>query len=366
MKRERILIFNPFGIGDVLFTSPLIANLRSVFPAAHLAYLCNRRTQPILTNNSLIGRVHVFEKDEWRKIKRQSKLKFAKHVLGFFGELKREKFDLVFDLSLNSQYGAFLKMAGIKNRIGYNFKKRGRFLTDSFDLPDGYRHKHMVEYYLSLLALIKVKPGNCRMEYFLATQDIEFSKMIMEKYHFGEKPLVGIIPGGGASWARDAFKKRWPADKFASLAKKIIYGLRADVVIFGSRDEYDLCSHIESELNFKVINLCGKITLNQFAALCARCKLIVTNDGGPLHVAVALEIPTVSLFGPVDEKVYGPYPLSDKHIVVKEDLKCRPCYQCFRLPPCEHEYKCIQGIDVERVFSSCQKLLHPPSLQNNI
>jgi ADP-heptose:LPS heptosyltransferase len=107
----------------------------------------------------------------------------------------------------------------------------------------------------------------------------------------------------------------------------------------------------------KPINLTGKTTLEEFSAVLSRLRLLVTNDGGPLHMATALGVKTVSIFGPVDERVYGPYPDSDKHLVVTNEIQCRPCYRKFRLPECVRDKVCINAVSIEDVYQSVRRLL---------
>jgi ADP-heptose:LPS heptosyltransferase len=124
---QKILVFNPFGIGDVLFSTPLVRNLKTKFPKAAIDYLCNRRSAPLLELNPFLNKVMIFEKDEWRRTLKRSKLSFIKEYINFYRKIRLNSYDLMFDLSMNSQYGLFFKLAGIPARIGYDYKGRGRF-----------------------------------------------------------------------------------------------------------------------------------------------------------------------------------------------------------------------------------------------
>ena len=91
--------------------------------------------------------------------------------------------------------------------------------------------------------------------------------------------------------------------------------------------------------------------IREMAALCKRCELVICSEGGPLHIAASQGVRTISIFGPVDEKAYGPYPKTEKNIVITSDADCRPCYKKFKLPECEHK-KCLENISVEEVFGA--------------
>lgn len=366
MGYNRILIFNPFGIGDVLFVTPLIRNLREFFPDSYIAFLGNRRVYDLMIDNPLINRVYIYEKDEWRKLWKTSKKDFFKRFMSFYNLLRKENFDLIFDLSLNSQYHNFFRFIGIPTRVGYNFRNRGRSLTHKIRLGnEGYCDKHMVEYYLALLGLIGLSPKKYNMECYFNRDVYKEIEHIIDLATFKDKVLVGVIPGGGASWGKDAYKKRWPKEYFISLIREL---QKKDVVIaiFGSLSEKELCSEIAGCVGNNVLNFAGMLSLQQFCAFLSLSKLLITNDGGPLHLAVSLGVNTISLFGPVNEQVYGPYYLgSDKsHIVITKDVKCRPCYQRFRMPECHNAMECLRGLKVERVLSAVDELLNKLSDEN--
>ena len=109
------------------------------------------------------------------------------------------------------------------------------------------------------------------------------------------------------------------------------------------------------------LDLTGKLNLKELAAVINESKLLICNDGGPLHMAAALGVKTVSVFGPVDEAVYGPYPPDAKHVVVKKDLPCRPCYKDFRFTGCVNNRRCLEGITVDEVYGQIKGLLQPAS-----
>lgn len=354
---KKILLINPFGIGDVLFTTPIIHTLKDTFPLAKIGYLCNRRVAPILETNPYLDFIYVYERDEFEAVRKKSYFSWIKNNLLFLNQIKKERFDLAIDFSLNSQYGFFSWYAGIKQRMGYDFKKRGRFLTQKIKLL-GYSDKHIVEYYAELLKYLGLelkyknlelylkKGDNRKVEEILVGESIEHSDL-----------LVGIIPGAGTSWGRDAYFKHWPAENFARVADKIIENYQAKIIIMGNYSETEIAKKVAENMRYEAIDLAGKTAIGEFAALLSKTRLIITNDGGPLHMAVALGINSVSIFGPVDDIVYGPYPPSSNHIVIKKDIPCRPCYQQFRIPACYYDRECIKSISVEEVFDAVRRLL---------
>lgn len=353
---RKILIINPFGIGDVLFTTPIIHTLKDKFKDVKIGYLCNRRTADLLEGNPYINYVFVYERDEFEAIRKKSFFAWLKNILGFLNQIKKEHFDLALDFSLNTQYGFFSWLAGIKERIGYNFKNRGGFLTQKVPLI-GYSDRHIVEYYAALLKYLGIDLKYRKLELYLKAEDLKRTEELLAKEGLRQSDLlVGIIPGAGRSWGRDAYLKHWPAENFARLADKIIENYQAKIIIMGDYFEKEIAKNIIGGMRHEAVDFSGMMTIGGLAALLSKVNLVITNDGGPMHMAVALGIKTVSVFGPVDERVYGPYPPSDKHIVIKKDISCRPCYQNFKMPICAQDRECIKSIDVDTVLKAIRRL----------
>lgn len=346
----KILIVNPFGIGDVLFSTPLISNLKEAYPQSYLGYICNIRAKDVLRNNPQIDEIFVFEKDKYRNLWKQGKFKCIKNFFSFLIQIKKRNFDVVIDLSLGYHYSFFLWLIGIKKRLGYNYRNRGRFLTHKIDIS-GYNDKPIADYYLDLLKFLNIQPKKFPLTMNVSEKDKSWADDFFKANDLKEKDLiVGIIPAGGASWGRDFSYRHWPWENYTRLGERLITGLNAKIIIFGDSSEADICRQVQNTLKGNSVNACAKTSLKQFAACLAKCKLVICNDGGPLHVAVSQDVMTVSIFGPVDEKVYGPYPPASKHIVVIKNMDCRPCYGKFKLPVCPNNRICLRGLSVDEVF----------------
>ena len=358
MKTKKILIFNPFGIGDVLFTTPLIRNLKENIEAVSITYLCNRRVEPLLKSNPYLDNVFVFEKDEWKKLAKESRFDFLTYLVSFFCKIRKEHFDMVFDLSLNSRYGFFLMLAGISKRIGFNFKNRGRFLTQKIDIQDGYSNQHVAHYYLNLLKFLEITPKEYKFDLTISEENLAKAKEILGNVSFSEaKHLVAVCPGSGDSWGGTAYYKRWPPEYFLKLCQDLQEELGVQIILLGSQAETDICEYVHTNLKAKALNLCAKISLEESCALISLCKLLITNDGGPFHIAQALGKKAIVLYGPVNEKVYGPYPNAENSIIFTADVSCRPCYKAFKFKGCPYDKKCLRDIKVEEVFSAAKKIL---------
>jgi len=355
---RKFLIINPFGIGDCLFTTPVVNALKKRYPGCFVGYWCNERVGELLKKSIGVDKIFPLSRGDIKRVYKGFKRVTA--LVSLIQQIKRERFDVAFDYSLDSRYGLWSKLAGIKKRIGFDYKGRGRFLTDKVSL-DGYSNKHAVEYYLELLKFMDPlephgrSPLKVTYQLTVSKENSALAKKILAESGIkSSDTVIGIAMGGGASWGRDAIYKQWPAERFGELAHRIMKETGARVVLLGSADEKRLVE-IASARNDGV-DLTGKLNLEELAAVMKELKLLVCNDGGPLHMAVALGVSTVSIFGPVDEKVYGPYPPDEKHIVVKKDMPCRPCYKNFRFNGCANNRR-LEDISVDDVFEKVKKIL---------
>ena len=355
---KRFLIINPFGIGDVLFTTPLLRNIRDAFPGCFIGYWCNQRVEPLLKHNRCIDRVFALSRGDIKKIYGKSKLKGMAESLKLFCALKKAKFDISFDFSLDHRYTFITKLISVKERIGYDYKGRGRFLTKKIELS-GYNQKHVIEYYLDLLKFIGIKASARTMELVLPEAQFRQAGKIISALRSGVgERIVGIAPGAGASWGKDAYLKHWPAGNYAELADRLSQELGLKVLVLADESEKMIADNLAAAMKSAPLNLAGKTSLEELIGIIADLDLLITNDGGPLHIAVALGRKTVSFFGPVDPLVYGPFPADlRKHRVLSVQRECSPCYRNFRLDPCVNQRQCLEGITTQMAFDAVKKLL---------
>ncbi len=358
MSPQRILIVNPFGIGDVLFSTPLIRAVHRAFPDASLAYLCNRRTEQMLRWNANINELFIYEKDELVTLWKRQRHSGLRALLGLLRTIRARRFDLAIDLSLGERYSFLLTLLGIPRRIGFDYRHRGRFLTHRFAL-DGYHDQHVVDYYEQLLAMIGIRQCDRQLELTTHDDDQWAVEVMLEQLGVTKEQLViGLVPAGGISWGIQAHFRRWSKEGFLSVGRALSRRHGARILIFGESKDRDVCAELAREIGDAAIDLSGRTGLGQFVRFIARCGLVIANDGGPVHIAASQQVRTVSIFGPVDPNVYGPYPPSPRHrIVVLEGLACRPCYHRFRLPPCPYDRACLKLLEPDAVLDACEAAL---------
>lgn len=352
MEKKKILIINPFGIGDVLFSTPLVSAVKKEFRRCYIGYICNIRTEEILTTNPDIDEVFVFERDEYRELWKKSKLECVRKFYRFWSEIQRKRFNIAIDLSLGREYAFFCWLVGIKERRGFNYKGRGCFLTRKIPF-EGFNDKPVSEYYLEL---VSPRSGSLKTVLIPTYGDKGHINDFLKNSGIREEDvLVGVAPGGGAAFGKvKAYYKRWAPERFAGLAKKLTrLGVR--VVILWGPGEEGIVKLIQKEMGNKIL-LAPRTSIREMAVLMKRCKLVICNDGGMLHIARSQDTSTISIFGPTDDKVYGPYPASEKHAVIKSEADCRPCYKRFKLPECDTK-KCMEDISVEIIFNTIRRRL---------
>ena len=356
-KPGKILAVNPFGIGDVLFTTPVIKSLKDHYPECFIGYWSNSRVEPVLKNNPDINKIYTGNRGDLKKTYQESFFKGLRKSFELLWSIRKERFDICLDFSMDHRYSLFAKLIGIKRRIGFNYKGRGRFLTDRIQLS-GYQDKHVIEYYIDLLKFLDINPEDKRMRLEVSSSSLLKAENMLASYGVEENEIViGIAPGAGGSWGKNSIYKHWSALKFAQVADLLISKLKAKVLILGDESERNIADIIICSMVNKPIDLVGKTDLSLLPALIKSCSLLITNDGGPMHIAVALGVKSVSIFGPVSEINYGPYPTSAHNAVLKIDLPCRPCYKNFRLPVCDQDRQCLRSVEVDKVFEACRKLL---------
>jgi len=195
------------------------------------------------------------------------------------------------------------------------------------------------------------------LELHLPPQAYRQARDILKEYNISNAgPIIAICPGSGDSWGGSADFKRWPVENFSQLCRKILSELKCSVIILGSQSEEGVCRKVLENAP-GVVNLCGKLELDVFCALVELCDMMVTNDGGPLHISQALHKKSVAFFGPVDENVYGAYPDRSNVVTFVSAQDCRPCYRAFKFKGCAKDKRCLRDIDADKVFLAVKDLI---------
>ena len=354
----RFLIANPFGIGDVLFSLPLVRAIRAAEPDAFIGYLCNKRTEELVACWRELNWSHAFEKDEFRRRWKSSRRAGVRFLSETLGRVREQRFDLLVDLSLGWHTGFAGLLYGIRRRVGFNFRGRGRFLTEALPLQ-GFSSRPVADYYLDMLQPLGLpRPNRTTWDISLPEEAKQRADEYLQRNGLAGENLAAIVPGGGASWGPNARYKQWPPERFAQAAGHLAKRHQMKILLVGDTGEQTLCGEVAHRMSAPPAAIVQVPSLLTLAGILRRCRLALGNDGGTLHLAEAVGTPSVSIFGPVDPAVYGPPPGSGLlHRVVAKRLACRPCYRSFRFPPCPWDNACLKNLEVAAVTGAADELL---------
>lgn len=310
---KKILIFNVNWLGDVLFSTAAIRNIRRNFPQSFIACVIPSRCYPVLKGNPNLDEIIIFdEKDRHKGI-------FER--LNFVRGLREKDFDIAFLLHRSFSRALICRLAGIPKRIGYYTKKRGFLLTQKIK-PPPRDSLHRIDYYLNIIERAGLKVEDRYTEFYLNDEDIKSAREFLSKNLISDKDfIVAINPGG--NW----LSKRWPKEYWAELADKLIDGSGAKVVITGGHNDHTLAAQIKEKMKFKPIIACGVFNIKQLGALAKEASLFITADTGPMHIANSVGAKKIiAIFGPTSPEITGPYP-SKSAIILQKNVGCAiPCY----------------------------------------
>jgi len=337
VRRNKILIINVNWIGDVLFTTPFIRAVSEAYPDSYIACLLHPRCKEMLEDNPCLNEIIIYDEEG-----------IHKSILGkikLIWSLKKKKFDTAFILHRSFTKALIARLAGVKELVGYPTKKRSFLLTKVVEEPDEEVHK--VEYFLNIARAVGIKPGSDSYEFFTRRLDMEYAQDLMENNGIGKDgKLVVICPGG--NWN----PKRWPKENFAACADLLVKNLGVKILISGSPKDALLVNEIKGLMKTTPIILCGKTSLKQLAAIFKKASLVIANDTGTMHLAVAMKARTIALFGPTSPKLTGPYGASLYSVIYKNTNCDVPCYDF----SCR-DNSCMKEITVEDVAKEAERML---------
>ncbi len=345
MPPSSLLVIQTAFLGDAVLTTPLLGALREQFPKSRIVMLCTPEIADVFKKHPAVSEVLLFDKrgsehswaSKWKLIQR----------------LKKMQFDLAIIPHRSVTSALLAYCAGVPRRIGFSASQGRWFLTDVVPFRWGV---HDVERNLALLKVFGV--DNPSRDLWLKAEPETVQRVTDRLSKAGVHPfdkLVGI--NAGSVWAT----KRWIPEGFAAVADRLIRDAGVKVVFIGGPKDAETMQQILSFMKEKPINWVGETSLKELIAVIGRSQTFLTNDSGPLHIAVAARVPTVAIFGPTTREL-GFFPYGSGHVVLEKDLPCRPCSlhgqdRC----PLEH-FQCMKLITPEEVFTAVQKQLLASSI----
>jgi 3-deoxy-D-manno-octulosonic-acid transferase/heptosyltransferase-1 len=340
-----ILIVKLSAIGDVVHTLPSLAALRKLYPKAHITWVIEKASSDIIRDHPCLNRIIISKRKRWiENLKRLHDIKITiSEIRSFVKTLRARKYDLVIDFHGLFKSSLIVLLSSGKRKLGYDSMQElsGLFLNEKIFEDMG---KHAVKRYLDFPRYLGADVAE--PEFYISVKDenqIRVKKLLKAKKIEITEPFVAINPV--AFWDT----KLWEDDKFARLCDKIVEELKQKVVFTGSNGDGRI-KHIQSMMNSPSVNLEGQTTLRDLAYLYKLSRLLITTDSGPMHIAAAMNTPTVALFGPTDPSRTGPY--GKGHIVVRKKISCSPCF----LKKCDTK-RCMKEITVVKVFEAVKEIV---------
>jgi len=332
---DKILIRGTNWIGDAIMTIPAMNSIRATYPGAHIAVLVKPWVADIYRLFSAADEVIPYEQ----------KYDNAPGVLRLAQLLKKRKFAAAILLQNAIEAAIMSWAARIPIRAGYNSDGRGILLTHSVKRSPEILKLHQTDYYLEMVKALGCVAVSKEMHLETKISPADAQSILQQHIPGEKKEIVGIAPGATYGPA-----KRWFPARFAYVADKIA-ALGFRIILLGGKSDRDTAEEVRGLANADLINLAGKTDLKEAAHLISQCRLMLSNDSGLMHIAGALNIPTIALFGSTNPVTTSP--VGSKSVVIRREVPCSPCLK----ETCPTDFRCMELISAEDVWQVAQKLL---------
>jgi len=346
-QKKPVLIILTAGIGDFILASKSIRAIKNGFPDEDIHLLTSTEVSSIAQNYKYIDHVWAFPIRELRKNKSS-----ILNVLKLLRKLRKIKFDTVINLyQIGSRLGA-VKMGLVflllkaQVKIGHNHKGFGLFLDKKVP-AETFQNRHFADAMMDIALVGGGIQDDKGIEVFWNKKSEEkWKHLFLGKTFESQEIKIGINPGG------DRLNRRWNPDNFAYTADRCVENFNAKIILLGGPGEENITQHIQNKMKNDAINLSGKLTLNDLVYVISRLDILLTNDSGPMHIAAAVKVPLLAIFGPENPAHTGPYTSPNLFRIAYKDVDCRPCYK----KKCGRPI-CLDLITPEEVSEKCNKLL---------
>jgi len=341
---RRILVRATNWVGDAVMSVPALQALHEHNPQARISILARPWVAGVYGRESFCDEVIAYEAPRgWKGLREKRRVA---------AELRSRRFDCAVLLQNAFEAAALARVAGIPIRIGYDRDARGWLLTHPIPLPvAGEIPKHERFYYLELLKRAKLIPGYRQEDTIRlggSASAAEKGRSLLRQAGF-ESAVIGVSPGAAYGGA-----KRWLPERFAEAGIALARARNADVAVFGSKEEVAICQTVCERIERSGVrcrNFAGATSLDRFVEMAAACALFLTNDSGAMHVASALGVTTVVVFGATDDVATGPTGAWSR--VVRHTVDCSPCL----LRECPIDHRCMTGVTADQVIDAAHSLV---------
>ncbi len=342
----RILVVRYRFIGDTLLTVPFLRNLRRCYPYAKIDMLVAPVSGELLETCPYIDNLIYF--DTTRKHRYEHGNKKKKSFWHYVKLLKNEKYDKAYVLKRSLSSAFLCACAGIKSRVGFNTEGRGFLLTKRVPYDSS---KHEIESFLDVLKADNVPVFDDYLELWLKDSDVDEADKYVQKYFKPDCKKIIVHATSGNP------KKQWKPEYFAKVIEKLSNEKNIQVFHLGAKSDKQVYENIRNmikePLNIEPVNLCGELDIGVSAALIAKMDLVFGNDSGTLHVAGALDVPTIVIYGPMDYHKWRVWNKNTKALSTKI-----PCYPCNLKTKCKNNYDCLEQITPNIALTFIDEMLN--------
>ncbi len=343
---KNILVRGPNWLGDAVMCEPALRGLKWIARDARLSLLVKPAVAELFKGHPAIGQLIVYD-SKGRHAGLSGKWTLA-------GELRRGRFDLAVLFQNAFEAALLVFAAGVPRRYGYTTDGRSVLLSEPVAVPDRHAPVHQVRYYWDMLRPMGLTGAPPAPELCLLQEEERAMAARLAQMGLGETDVViGLNPGstyGGA--------KRWLPERFAEVANRLCRTLgetqsgRVSAVVLGAKGEEPLGREIAGRLTMPSAVLSGSTTIRELMVAVKRCRVLLTNDTGPMHIASALGVPVAAVFGPTDWRTTSPY--GTAHALVRQPVECAPCL----LRECPIDHRCMTRVSSDQVYEAATKLIH--------
>lgn len=334
----------PNWLGDLVMATPILKDLRNHWPEAKITAYCQGALGAVIQGDPNINECLNFKRPHGF-FRKQDRLEIA-------NPLKKGQYDLGILLTNSFSSALWFWRGNVQNRIGYADHFRSILLNYPIPFPSTRETQHLVTTYKMLLEPLGIPLSNTDPKLYVSYEEkITAQKQLSDLGIASSNIIVGINPGAAYGAA-----KCWIPDRFQEVVKKLIENPKIVVLFFGDKAGTPLVNEICKVFPERVINFAGKTNLRQFMALIQCCHIFLTNDSGPMHMASALGIPLLALFGSTSDVATGPYRGGK---VIHKHVSCSPCYR----RECPIDFRCMTQIGVDEVYNELNILLQKQPLK---
>lgn len=329
---RKMLIVKPSSLGDVVHSLPFLNAMKRCFPKAEIHWVIAKGLEGLLEGHPMVDRLVIINKDLWKDLSRTGST--LKEIRELYRQLGREKYDVVVDLQGLLRSGLITHATHAELRIGFSAAREGSRLFYTKKVKTD-RDMHAVDRYLKVAAAL----GCDADEKVFPLPPADPAGHIAARTA-GIGPYVVLVPG--ARWKT----KIWPAESFGKVAAML--PLRS--VIVGSRADRAIADDVMAHSGGRAISVVGETSLKELIDVMRAAQAVITNDSGPMHIAAALNVPVVALFGPTSPLKTGPY--GSGHVVLQSKAACVPCFK----RDCR-DMRCMKDLTPEAVYHEALRVL---------